>query len=253
MLVCPVNLSEGRSDAVVATVAAAAGRDLLDLHTDRFHHRSVLWLAGEEAPRRVATAAVRAIDLRRHQGVHPRLGAVDVVPFVGPTHEALAARDRFASWAWQTLRVPCLVYGTDGPSLPEVRRLRGRTAAHPTAGAITVGARGPLVAYNLWLAEPDLRLAQRVARTVRSPAVRALGLPVGDRVQVSMNLVDPLVVGPGAAFDAVAALAPVAGAELVGLLPEEVLRAEPEDRWPLLDLAPDRTVEARLRAAGVGG
>lgn len=251
MVLCPLNVSEGRSPAVIDALAAAAGGALLDLHTDAFHHRSVLWLAGEDAPRRVTAAAVRLIDLRRHQGVHPRLGAVDVVPFVGDPEAATAARDGFADWVRRALGVPALVYGDGAPTLPEVRRLRGRTAAHPTAGAVAVGARRPLVAYNVWLAEPDLALARRVAAAVRSPAVRALGLPVGDRVQVSMNLVDPARLGPGAAFDAVAARAPVAGAELVGLLPEAVLLAEPEERWPLLGLGPDRTVEARLRAAGL--
>jgi glutamate formiminotransferase len=251
VLLCPLNVSEGRSREVLDALAAAAGRELLDVHTDRHHHRSVLWLAGEDAPRRVAAAAVARIDLRRHQGVHPRLGAVDVVPFVGDG--AADARERYVRWSWQALRVPCLAYGDGERSLPEVRRLRGDTrTAHPTAGATAVGARGALVAYNVWLAVPDVGLARRVAAAVRSPAVRALGLPVGDRVQVSMNLVAPSAVGPGAAYDAVAALAPVAGAELVGLVPEPVLLAEPEDRWSLLGLAPDRTVEARLRAAGLG-
>ena len=93
-----------------------------------------------------------------------------------------------------------------------------------------MGARPFLVAYNVWLAEADLDLARRVATAVRSPAVRALGLACGDRVQVSMNLVDPLAVGPAAAFDAVADRAPVAGAELVGLVPAAVLDATPPAR-----------------------
>lgn len=251
MLLCPLNVSEGRSQEILGRLTGAAGRDLLDLHTDPWHHRSVLWLAGEDAPRRVAAAAVDLLDLRRHQGVHPRLGAADVVPFVGEGAEE--ARDAFAAWAWSALRLPTVRYGDDvGWSLPEVRRFRGRTRhVHPTAGLTAVGARGPLVAFNVWLVEPDLALAVRVAAAVRSPAVRALGLPVGDRVQVSMNLVDPLAVGPAAAHDAVAALAATAGAELVGLVPDAVLRAVPEDRWEALGLGPDRTVEARLRARGL--
>jgi glutamate formiminotransferase len=103
-----------------------------------------------------------------------------------------------------------------------------------------------LVAFNVWLADPDVALAQRVAVALRSPAIRALGLSVGRRVQVSMNLVDPLVVGPAAAYDAVAALAPVAGGELVGLIPAAVLEHVPQERWAELDLGPDRTIEARL-------
>jgi glutamate formiminotransferase len=104
------------------------------------------------------------------------------------------------------------------------------------------------VAYNVVLAEPDLRLARRVATAVRGPAIRALGLQVGDEVQVSMNLVAPSDVGPAAAHDAVAALAPVQRAELVGLVPEAVLRGVDPGRWAALDLAEDRTIEARLAA-----
>ena len=256
MLECVVNISEGRDGEVIAAVAAAAGSDLLDVHTDPHHHRSVLTLLGEEAPRAVARAAVDLIDLRSHQGVHPRIGAVDVVPFVpldGSTFEdALAARDRFCGWAAAELALPCFSYGPDR-TLPEIRRrafvdllpTTGPARPHPTAGAAAVGARPLLVAYNVWLTEPDLARARAVAAEIRSPQVRTLGLAVGDRVQVSMNLVDPLAVGPAAATDAVAALASVAGCELVGLVPEAVLRAVPSGRWSELDLAVDRTIEAR--------
>jgi glutamate formiminotransferase/glutamate formiminotransferase/formiminotetrahydrofolate cyclodeaminase len=98
----------------------------------------------------------------------------------------------------------------------------------------------------VWV-ESDLATARSVATAVRTTAVRALAFPVGERVQVSMNLVDPVGFGPAAAYDAVAALVPVSGAELVGLVPEAVLRAVPEERWSELDLAADRTVEARLQ------
>jgi glutamate formiminotransferase len=107
-----------------------------------------------------------------------------------------------------------------------------------------------LVAYNVWLAEADLEVARAVARELRSPAIRALGLQVGDRVQVSMNLVAPAEVGPAEAYDAVAARAAVAGAELVGLVPEAVLRAVPAGRWEELDLSETQTIEARLARAG---
>jgi glutamate formiminotransferase len=257
VLACVVNVSEGRSARVLDALAAAAGGQLLDTHVDPHHHRAVLTLAGEDAPRAVAGEAVRRIDLRRHTGAHPRLGAVDVVPFVpldGSTMgDALAARDRFSTWLAAELGVPAFRYGGDGPSLPEVRRTArrrrpdaGGPLPHPTAGATAVGARGVLVAYNLVLAEPDVRRARAVAAAVRGPAVRALGLPVGDEVQVSMNLVAPQEVGPAEAFDAVAAHAAVARAELVGLLPESVLRAVDPDRWDRLDLAADRTIESRL-------
>lgn len=249
MLECVVNVSEGRDAAVLDALRSAAGADLLDVHTDAWHHRSVFTLVGESAPRRLAEAAVAAIDLRAHEGVHPRIGAVDVVPFVplaGSTMaDALAARDRFAGWMAEALAVPCLVYGPER-TLPELRREAVGRDGHPSAGLCAVGARDLLVAYNLWLADADLRLARAVAAAVRGAGIRALGLPVGDRVQVSMNLVDPLVVGPADAWDRVAEHAEVAGAELVGLVPVAVLEAIPAARWAALDLGPDRTIEARL-------
>lgn len=262
MLECVVNVSEGRRREVVDAIAAGGGACLLDVHADPDHNRAVLTLAGseelEEAARAVATEAVHRIDLRAHVGVHPRIGALDVVPFVplaGATlADAVAARDRFAVWAAARLDVPCFLYGPER-SLPDVRRrafvdLRpdtGPPVAHPTAGAVCVGARRVLVAYNVWLApEAGVDVARSVAAAVRGPAVRALGLDVGGRAQVSTNLVDPVSVGPASVYDAVAALAPVAGAELVGLVPEAVLADVPPDRWAELDLSASRTIEARL-------
>ncbi|MFN8018179.1 MAG: hypothetical protein U0P45_08655 [Acidimicrobiales bacterium] len=121
----------------------------------------------------------------------------------------------------------------------------GPPAPHPTAGAMAVGARGVLVAYNVWLAEPDLALARRLAAELRSPSVRALGLQVGGDVQVSMNLIDPAITGPGEVVDAIGAQARVARCELVGLVPRWVLEAEDPARWDELDLGEDRTIEAR--------
>lgn len=261
MLECVVNVSEGSHPALVAEIAAAAGDRLLDVHSDRHHNRSVLTLVGEEAPQDVARAAVARLDLRRHRGVHPRFGVVDVVPFVplsGSTMaDAEAARDRFTAWIARDLGVPAFAYGRHR-SLPEVRRRAfrdlapdaGPAAPHPTAGAVAVGARGPLVAWNVWLAEPDLGRARDVAAAVRGPALRALGLQVGQRVQVSMNLVAPDVVGPAEAWDRVAALVPLAGAELVGLVPTAVLERTDPARWAQLDLDRDRTIESRLARAG---
>jgi glutamate formiminotransferase len=262
VLECVVNVSEGRSPAALERLRAAVDPvDLLDVHTDGDHNRSVFTLVGEGAPRALARAAVTALDLRDHTGAHPRFGVVDVVPFVpldsSTLVDAEAARDRFAAWAGSELEVPCFRYGPER-SLPEVRRTAfgalapdtGPHRPHPTAGAIAVGARPVLVAYNLWLAEPDLDAAHRVARSIRSPEVRALGLAVGEHVQVSMNLVDPHAVGPADVWDLVSAQVEVASAELVGLLPRAVLDAIPESRWPDLDLGPDVTIEARLAARG---
>jgi hypothetical protein len=107
------------------------------------------------------------------------------------------------------------------------------------------------VAYNLWLAEPDLAVARALAVDLRSPAVRALGLEVGGRAQVSCNLIDPVDVGPAAVYDAVARRVGVDRAELVGLVPGVVLGAVPAHRWSELDLGRERTIEARLEAAGI--
>lgn len=265
MLECVVNISEGRDLAMVARIAAAAGADLLDVHSDEHHHRSVLTLVGEEAPRAVAVAAVAEIDLRTHDGVHPRLGVVDVVPFVAlsgsSVGDAISARDRFAQWFGQALGVPCFLYGPER-TLPEVRRRAfndlapdtGPPVPHPAAGASAVGQRGVLVAYNVWVEADDLASVRALAASVREPALRALGLRVGDRYQVSMNLIAPDAVGPAEAFDRVVAASAsrrgvvVTGAELVGLIPEAVLRRTPRGRWTALDLSPDRTIEARLEA-----
>jgi glutamate formiminotransferase/glutamate formiminotransferase/formiminotetrahydrofolate cyclodeaminase len=103
-----------------------------------------------------------------------------------------------------------------------------------------------LVAYNLWLREPDLERARALARDLRGPAVRALGLQVGDEVQVSMNLVDPDAVGPAEVYDAISASAEVARAELVGLVPAAVVERIDPRRWAQLDHDPERTIEARL-------
>lgn len=262
MLECVVNISEGRDQGTIAGIAAAAGSALLDVHTDADHNRTVLTLLGTDAPRAVAAAAVERLDLTSHEGAHPRIGVVDVVPFVpltGSTDlDAVTARDDFCRWAAAELAVPCFTYGTHR-TLPEVRRDAfrslapdfGPTAPHPTAGAMAVGARPLLVAYNVWLADGDLVEAKEIAAALRSPTVRALGLQVGNEVQVSMNLIEPLVTGPGAVVDAIAARARIDRCELVGLVPEAVLQHEPAARWRDLDLGADRTIESRsTRATG---
>jgi glutamate formiminotransferase / 5-formyltetrahydrofolate cyclo-ligase len=256
VLECVINVSCAAGAALDA-IATAAGPSLRDVHSDVDHHRSVLTLVGpnvEEAARRVAGEAVARLDLRTHVGAHPRIGVVDVVPFValdGSTAtDALAARDQFATWAGTTLALPCFLYGPER-TLPEVRRRAwndlgpdtGPAAPHPSGGACAVGARPVLVAYNLWLRDPDLDLARAIAAQLRSEHVRALGLRVGAHVQVSLNLIAPALFGPAQAFDAVAALAPVARAELVGLVPGVVLDAIDPTRWAELDLAEDRRLE----------
>jgi len=261
-----VNISEGRRPGVIHAIAEAAGGSLLDAHSDEHHTRSVLTLAGIEAPRAVAREAVARLDLRTHDGVHPRIGVVDVVPFVplgaATLADAVAARDEFARWIGGELGVPAFLYGPER-SLPDARRGAfgsltpdvGPAEPHPSAGAVAVGARPILVAWNVYLAAPDLALARSIARAVRGPHLRALGLQVGERVQVSMNLIAPDLVGPAEAWDLVAGFGgpgavAEAEAELVGLVPRAVLDRTPADRWAQLDLAPDRTIESRLAAVG---
>src|SRR5438477_7948443 len=139
MLDCVVNVSEGSDEVVLDGLRSAAGASLLDLQTDRHHNRAVLTLAGpgvEEAARAVTEAGVRHIDIREHAGAHPRLGAVDVVPFAplegSVMADAVAARDRFVGWAATELAVPCFRYGPER-SLPEVRRHAFRSLP-PDAG-----------------------------------------------------------------------------------------------------------------------
>ena len=276
-LECVVNVSEGRDDGVLRRLSAAAGPSLLDVHTDAAHHRSVFTLGGaadavESDVRSLSRAVVHGgLDLSEHHGAHPRIGLLDVVPFVsligwpevinGPLEAAQAARDRFATWAAAELGLPCFLYGPER-SLPDVRRHAwrdlspdaGPSAPHPTAGAVAVGARPVLVAYNLWLPPGiDLSVAQSVAVEIRGPSLRTLGLGLGEAVQVSCNLIDPWTVGPEAVFDAVASRVDVARAELVGLVPRAVLQRAPRHRWPELDLEPSATIEARLERAGLDG
>src|SRR6185437_16885995 len=258
---------------------------LLDVHRDPDHHRAVFTLAGpapevEDAARSLTRAAVGALDLTTHAGRHPRIGVVDVVPFVplgperpGDLAPAVAARDRFARWVAADLDVPCFLYGPsphgswpDGRerTLPDVRRRAFTTLSpdwgprlpHPTAGGCAVGARPVLLAYNLWVAGGSLAVVRSVASAVRGPAVRALGLDLSGRLQVSCNLVDPYAVGPAQIYDAVDGLlrdqgARVDGGELVGLTPMAVLTAIPRSRWGQLDLRPDATIEARLEQRGL--
>jgi glutamate formiminotransferase len=282
---CVINISDGRSRSTIEAVRHAAGTALLDVHSDAEHNRTVLTLGGplaivEEAARLVVATAVARIDLRSHAGIHPRLGAADVVPFVplvesGTTEEAWArvieARDSFARWAGSDLELPCFLYGPER-SLPEVRRSAFRSLTpdtgprrpHPTAGATAVGARPILVAYNVWIAAgpdgPDAQppapaVARSLAGRLRSHAVRTLGLEVEAGAQVSFNLIDLGAVSVVDVYDAVAAGAESHGCsvlrgELVGLIPEVALRAVPRNRWAQLDLGEDRTIESRLAARG---
>ena len=266
MLECVVNISNGRDPAVVAAIVGRAGAACLDHQSDPWHNRSVLTLAGPdvlEATREVARATVELCDFTGHDGVHPAIGVLDVVPFtpLGPDGfgraidltEAIAARDAFAAAVGDELALPCFTYGPER-TLPSVRRdafaslapTSGPAVAHPTAGGCCVGARPTLIAYNVYLDEPNITVARQIASAIRSTQVRALAMPVGGWVQVSCNLIEPWEVGPSAVVDLIAEQASVHHTELIGLVPAAVLQAIPRSRWAELDLSAERTIEARL-------
>lgn len=257
VLECVVNVSEGGDATVLAALTDSIAPFLLDVHSDADHNRSVFTLIGEEAPRLLASRAMDLMNINDHSGVHPRLGVIDVVPFVplfdAHWSDAVRARNDFAQWAATELQVPCFLYG-DERTLPDIRRTAwgslmpdvGPSKPHHTAGAMCVGARQPLIAYNVWLAGVDLTTTKAIASSVRSESIRTLGLQVGDFTQVSINLVSPEISNPADAFDAVRHHAEIHHCELVGLLPRDVLLTIPAVRWEELDLAEDRTIEWRL-------
>jgi glutamate formiminotransferase len=284
VLECVPNISEGRDRAAIDELARACGPSLLDVHADADHHRSVLTLAGPGAAdaavavRALARAAVDRLDLREHDGVHPRLGVVDVVPFVALDElpaVAVDAAQSFGRWLASELGVPVFFYGeadTDGRTLPDVRRDAfsrrapdvGPSTPDPRTGATAVGARPPLVAVNCRLDRDDVTLARSIARAVRArdgglPGVRALGFRLDSvgAAQVSMNVTELAATGVEAACTAVRELAGAAGAavdvvELVGLLPDAEY-----DRWSdrfrsWTGLGPGVTIGARLAAARFG-
>ncbi|MDP9067260.1 MAG: glutamate formiminotransferase [Actinomycetota bacterium] len=255
-LVAVPNVSEGRDHELlrraVQAIEATHTR-VLDLHSDAVHNRSVLTLAGRGLVQAcVELAAVASsIDIRSHRGVHPRLGGLDVCPFVPHDEDMVAAvhAARTTAHLIGELGLPVYLYGhaarrSDTRELPDLRRGgldslierstlgllpdEGPPDIDPARGVVCVGARGVLVAFNVWL-RSDLPTAKRIAAAVRSRSVRALGLDLGEgQTQVSLNLIEPHTTGVDEAFGAVAAEAERAGAavvatELVGLVPERFL------------------------------
>jgi glutamate formiminotransferase len=239
------NLSEGRDQATVEAAAAAVeatGARVLDRSSDAVHHRSVLTIAGDEtqvldAALALAGIALERIDLRGHSGVHPRIGALDVLPFVplrGATlADAAALAHRAGAQIWQRYRIPSFYYGAAARAperllLPAIRSNadwlpdEGDVARHASAGAIAIGAREILIALNIELATTDLKLAQTIARTMRERngglrTLRALALPRGeDRVQVSLNVTDYAATPLYRVVELARELAAERGVELLG-------------------------------------
>jgi glutamate formiminotransferase len=202
------NFSEGRRPEVIAAVAGAhSGTHILDVDPDHDHHRVVISMAAQrstllEGVIAAVGAAVEHIDMRGHAGVHPRVGAADVVPFVPLGQSTLADARELAREAgeriWSELRVPVYFYG-ENRSLADIRAGRaqpdlGGPTLHPTAGAVSVGARLTLVAFNVLLPGTDFAAARALARSLRESqagmrGVQALAFQLsGGRVQLSMNL-----------------------------------------------------------------
>jgi glutamate formiminotransferase / 5-formyltetrahydrofolate cyclo-ligase len=268
-------VSEGRDpravEAMAEAVRAVSGARLADVHADPDHNRSVFTFLGspravEEAAVALAAAVFARVDMREHHGIHPRIGALDVLPFVPlrdfSMDDAVAVARHVGERLGREHGVPVYFYGAVAtrPERRAVRDIRqgeyeglarrladpawcpdcGPAAFHPRGGAMAIGARDVLVAYNIWLDSSDLSAAKAIASAVREssgglPCVQALGLPLERRrlVQVSMNLLDYRRTGIARAYDAVAAQAarrgiPIKRAELVGLAP----RAAFEGRFP---------------------
>jgi glutamate formiminotransferase len=254
VLECVVNVSEGRDVSIIAAIGDACGPALLDVHADPDHHRSVYTLAGpgprDAAPaaRVLARAVAKRVDITQHDGVHPYLGALDVVPFValsGTTNEhdlAVDAAQSFGRWWSSAYEVPVFFYGdadAKGRDLPQARRTAfssrkpdlGPSEPHPIFGATAVGVRAPLIAVNCVLRTDAVDIARRIAREVREssgglPGVRALGfmLDTPGQAQVSMNLIDLERTGVERACRTVRVLArkertDVTRVEVVGLMP----------------------------------
>jgi glutamate formiminotransferase len=283
VLLAVPNVSEGRDAAVLDAIGAAfaaGGARVLDRHADPDHHRAVFTLAGEpgtlhDALAAGARAAIERIDLTRHEGLHPHVGAIDVAPVVfrtpeqrGPAvAEALALADTLGE-----LGLPVFLYGilADGRTRADLRRggapgLAQRMAAgltpdfgpahmHPTAGAVLVAARAPLVAFNLELGPPATGAdARHIARAIREsaeqglPGLRAIGLTLaarGDVAQVSCNVEDHQALPLAALLEAVERHAAVTQAELVGLAPHAAFEGWPE-RVPIRNRA---SIEERLES-----
>lgn len=279
------NFSEGSDASVIDYIAGALlecpGAYLLDRTSDEDHNRTVLTIAGEpEAVWSTSIAMVarasERIDLRRHKGVHPRMGACDVLPFVpidASLDDCVTLARRAGAEIWRRLRIPVFFYeaaagSPDRVRLENVRRGGfeaprelpdiGGPALHPTAGATIVGARKFLIAYNVNLDTPDVTIARRIAERIRAssgglPHVKAMGLFLRSRgiAQVSMNLTDFEITSVDEAFAAVLAESELLGvgvlsSELIGLIPRRALPAT-DVRWENFD--PGKILENRLDAA----
>ena len=265
MFECVINISEGSNVEVLGVLASNAGASLRDLHSDSFHNRSVFTFINEKGPllqdvKDFITACYQHLSLTEHHGVHPRFGVVDVVPFVAlnksEVDQAISMRDETAKWLSETFAVPVFLYGASR-SLPEIRKTAfnelapdyGPLTPHPLFGAVAMGERPILLAWNIWLSNCTLKRARFLATSVRAQQVRTLAFVVGDNVQVSCNLIAPDEVKPSEVFDRVLqqleGLETIHHCELVGLCPNSVVSSEDPSRLEQLGLSYEATIEAR--------
>ncbi len=264
LLECVPNISEGRATETIdrcAEAVSASGARVLHRTSDAVHNRSVLTIAGgfdelRKAAVALAAITIERIDLRAHSGVHPRIGALDVLPFVplrdADMADAVGLARETAAAIWERFRVPSFLYGEAAATplrrnlaavrqgqfegldvrfeLPDWRPDFGDVAKHPTAGAIAVGARSILIAFNVELATGDLGVAKRIARTLRERdgglrTLKALGLRLSDEVvQVSLNVTDYRATPLYRIVELIRGLASQAGvgvlrSELIGCMP----------------------------------
>jgi len=289
---CVPNVSEGRRadaiDRMAAAIGGVQGVRLLDRTSDVDHNRSVFTFAGppeavESAAHALVDAAAREIDMRAHRGEHPRLGAVDVVPFVplaGTSMEdCVGIAHRFGRAVAERHGLPVYFYARaasrpERVRLPDIRKPQyeglqelmatthapdaGPPRVHPTLGALVTGARPPLIAFNIELDTTDVKLAKRIAKEIREssgglPAVQALGFGLTDppRAQVSMNLLDASVTSLARVWREVEERARAAGVgllrgELIGLMPLDAALQVADDALRLGGLPRDRIIEAHF-------
>lgn len=252
--------------SLVETARSIPGCMILDVQSDGNHNRSVFTLVGtpeamEEAAFRLAKRAMECIDMTRHTGAHPRMGATDVIPFI-PTMdmtvaEAVELSKKVAQRIWTELGIPSFLY-EDSATRPERKNLAacrkgqfegmpeklleadwapdyGERKIHPTAGIVAIGARMPLIAFNVNLDTPDVEIAKKIARAIRGSSggfqcCKAIGVKLEDRniAQVSMNLVNYEITPIYYVFEMIRALADrygvrIIGSEVVGLTPAKAL------------------------------
>ncbi len=290
---CVPNISEGRDPASIEAIAAALratpGVRLLDVSSDTSHHRSVLTFVGDRPSLRAGVlalfeAALPKIDLRGHRGEHPRMGAVDVVPFIpvrgASTEDCVALAREVGAEIAGRFQVPVYLYEDAASAehrrnLADVRRGQfeefgekmkdalwkpdfGPSAPHPTAGAVAVGARPFLIAYNINLATRDLAIAERIAKAIRHLSggfryVKAMGVELSERglVQVSINMTNFRKTPLHRVFECVRSEAErygvaVVGSEIVGLTPADALFAAAEHYLRLEKFSAEQVLETKL-------